>query len=375
MGIFSSMINAQMQRDTNETNLQIARETNEANLNLAREQNQWNIDQWNRENAYNDPAAQAQRLRDAGLSAAAAAQQVNGGQASHLESANLANQQSVKIDSPRMDFNLAQDALNVASAFGGAANAMKAFDEAKLWEDTLLTNLDAQRWATELTIQQYLKNQLQFPHEIRESEYKANSAYWRWRADENLPRNMEIGNQIAEANRNLLQKQVDAFDRNNQVNYDKAIAELNNLRKQGDNLTKQGKLIDANTSLTYAETEKTNAETENVGLQGELIKANTDVARQDNRIKEVIAILKEAGEPEHFQERIAALMEAGKMDEEDLQRFLESLRDGTSVADVCTKGDFNMELYYYEVFGRNTGDLIKAAPKTIIGGIGSIIKK
>lgn len=39
----------------------------EYNLNLAKLQNQWNIEQWNRENAYNTPAAQYQRLVDAGL--------------------------------------------------------------------------------------------------------------------------------------------------------------------------------------------------------------------------------------------------------------------------------------------------------------------
>lgn len=39
----------------------------EYNLMLAKQQNQWNVDQWNRENAYNDPSAQLQRLRTAGL--------------------------------------------------------------------------------------------------------------------------------------------------------------------------------------------------------------------------------------------------------------------------------------------------------------------
>lgn len=37
------------------------------NLNLAKLQNQWSIEQWNRENAYNTPAAQYQRLVEAGL--------------------------------------------------------------------------------------------------------------------------------------------------------------------------------------------------------------------------------------------------------------------------------------------------------------------
>lgn len=39
----------------------------EYNLMLAKQQNQWNLEQWSRENAYNDPTAQLQRLRTAGL--------------------------------------------------------------------------------------------------------------------------------------------------------------------------------------------------------------------------------------------------------------------------------------------------------------------
>lgn len=39
----------------------------EYNLMLAKQQNQWNLEQWNRENAYNDPSAQMERLRTAGL--------------------------------------------------------------------------------------------------------------------------------------------------------------------------------------------------------------------------------------------------------------------------------------------------------------------
>lgn len=37
------------------------------NLWLAKEQNQWNVEQWNRQNEYDSPAAQLQRLREAGL--------------------------------------------------------------------------------------------------------------------------------------------------------------------------------------------------------------------------------------------------------------------------------------------------------------------
>lgn len=77
------------QSSTNKTNLQIARETNEqnyriwqeqkahnkdmfnlenqANIDMFNMQNQAAIDMWNMQNAYNDPSAQVERLKNAGL--------------------------------------------------------------------------------------------------------------------------------------------------------------------------------------------------------------------------------------------------------------------------------------------------------------------
>lgn len=63
---------------TNAANLQIARETNESNYNIAQMSNEYNSAQldkqiaeqwrmWRAENEYNTPAAQAERMREAGL--------------------------------------------------------------------------------------------------------------------------------------------------------------------------------------------------------------------------------------------------------------------------------------------------------------------
>lgn len=41
--------------------------TNRANERMQREQNAWNLEMWNRNNAYNTPAAQMERLKEAGL--------------------------------------------------------------------------------------------------------------------------------------------------------------------------------------------------------------------------------------------------------------------------------------------------------------------
>lgn len=65
--IFGGLFGKSGQDDANATNLQIARETNEANRNNQEYQNLWNLNMWNEQNRYNTPAAQRQRLEDAGL--------------------------------------------------------------------------------------------------------------------------------------------------------------------------------------------------------------------------------------------------------------------------------------------------------------------
>ena len=65
--IFSSLqnnknIDKQLNKQTDEN-----AKNREYNLQLAKLQNQWNISQWNNENAYNSPAAQIERMKEAGL--------------------------------------------------------------------------------------------------------------------------------------------------------------------------------------------------------------------------------------------------------------------------------------------------------------------
>lgn len=62
-GLFGSKSN----KNTNQQNLQIARETNAMNKQLFYANQAWNEEMWNKQNEYNTPAAQAQRMLDAGF--------------------------------------------------------------------------------------------------------------------------------------------------------------------------------------------------------------------------------------------------------------------------------------------------------------------
>lgn len=65
--IFNGIMGYKGQQEANKTNLQIARETNQANRENQEYQNEWNLNMWNAQNEYNTPAAQRQRLEQAGL--------------------------------------------------------------------------------------------------------------------------------------------------------------------------------------------------------------------------------------------------------------------------------------------------------------------
>lgn len=168
-------------------NYNIMRETNEANKELAEQQNQWNIDQWNREINYNDPSAQVDRLRKAGLSAAAAAQSVSNIPASSLQSADLANQQignpmqAAPYGNPMSGLMQAMDFAGSMLNFGrGMAALRKENVEANVAEhteassiDSILTQNDAQHVALNMQIEELRHQIASNPYHERSIRYKA----------------------------------------------------------------------------------------------------------------------------------------------------------------------------------------------------------
>lgn len=65
--LVGSLFGKESSDNANEANIQIARETNALQERMFNQQLQWNLDQWNRNNAYNTPANQVKRFREAGL--------------------------------------------------------------------------------------------------------------------------------------------------------------------------------------------------------------------------------------------------------------------------------------------------------------------
>ena len=109
LSIFSSIAGAVAGNKNIDKQVSAQKEENQKNrdwnLNLAKLQNQWNIDQWNRENAYNSPAAQMARFKDAGLNPdlaygqqnlSAASPEMTAGEGSQpTDVSNLANKRTI----------------------------------------------------------------------------------------------------------------------------------------------------------------------------------------------------------------------------------------------------------------------------------------
>lgn len=181
--------NLQMNQQTNETNLQMNRETNQANqminqANIDYSREAWanevayNWEMWNRTNEYNDPSAQMQRLKNAGLNPYMMMDGGDAGTASAGSAPSHNQPQQLPMQAGKVDpyyvplSNTAQDVQNVIAAVGQMADVQlkrqqeigmgiqnqymaqkQAAEIAKVLADTGNTKLrnQAQRMANQIT--------------------------------------------------------------------------------------------------------------------------------------------------------------------------------------------------------------------------------
>lgn len=299
--------NLNIARETNMANERIARQTNEANRKLAEQQNQWNIEQWQRVNRYNDPSAQGQRLRNAGLSAAAAASAVNGGEAGSLQSADLANQQ---VGAPAQSAHMEAPDFSMLSGMNliAAARELEALKHDKMTNEEqsvrtshatefVMSELDARTAANQMTLQTISQRE-------KENPYKLEA----WKQGNSLQQeeieNKKLQNQQARLNYDKTKQEFDFLAKMNDEQLKKVQAEISNIQKQGSQIEAQTKNIQQDTANKVLEGEHTKATTENIKEQKEGITS-------ENRLKRLEVILKEAGAPESVTQRIAALVSSG----------------------------------------------------------------
>lgn len=68
--LLGGLFGSKSQSSANKANIQMQRETNELQYRMFNEANAWNEKMWNMQNEYNTPAAQASRLKEAGINPA-----------------------------------------------------------------------------------------------------------------------------------------------------------------------------------------------------------------------------------------------------------------------------------------------------------------
>lgn len=99
MNTASSIFNTVSQTNANNANIQFQRETNQQNRN-------WAVEDWNKQNAYNSPAAQMQRFKDAGLNP-----NLIYGQSNTASPVRSSDSQAPKVSAPQINPGLIDSML------------------------------------------------------------------------------------------------------------------------------------------------------------------------------------------------------------------------------------------------------------------------
>jgi len=105
-GIVNGLFNNYSIGQQNKANMELAKYQFDLNQQQAAQANQYNIDQWNRENAYNTPANQMSRFKDAGLNPALIYGQGDAGNAGPVPHAEMAQYQRPNVEAQHLDLQL-----------------------------------------------------------------------------------------------------------------------------------------------------------------------------------------------------------------------------------------------------------------------------
>lgn len=318
--IVGSAIGAGQSNRNADKSLQATRETNQANAELAAQQNQWNIEQWERENAYNDPRAQAQRLRAVGLSSAAAAQAVQGIPAGSVQSADLANQQAPDPSAFNQQSVLGEilKSADVMSLVRGIQDVKRNDIQNKMLQNEeefqrpfLFSRLDRETWAN-LMAQRDL--------------YEAGKT-WKYRKKSIIA---DYHNKVIRNNYELLGVQLQA------LTYEKIAEELSFFREtkglQIDKLSAElGKIVADTHSIeldnALHDVRKRGMQLDNqlTSEQIESEKVDREGKKIQNKIAELDEILKRHGCPDSMSGKLAAFIDENKMTVDQVKSFLGEL--------------------------------------------------
>lgn len=336
--------------------------TNQSNERLAREQNDFNLKMWNLNNQYNDPSQQFQRLRNAGLSDAAAAQSVANVGSLPVQSADLANQVAPHMDNWSFDPSAipsAQNFLNLGREYLALKrDAVDTRVKEKTEEPNIrniFTQADALQFANDIALENLDFLQKSHPHSLRSLAALADR-------DELLAPLTRLGMRESRMKLRLARQQfgflkdwnnkklkeldetINGIIASNQLTGEKVKTE----KVQQGVLGQQKKVLEAQEENVKAGTEQTKAQTEQTKEQtkGEKLKNYGQVL--DNS-------LKSAGMPEDRAARVAALVADGIIPIEKIPRMFRLARTFIRSGGRIFNGDSTERDYFNYFINAATG--------------------
>lgn len=316
--------NSMQNQLSNYMNFAIAQKTNDTNLQLAREQNDWNLAQWHRQNEYNSPAHQAQLMRDAGLSAAAAAQGVSGVPASPLQSADLANQQiGNAMQAAPYGANGFDKVLSTVGNIVGAARAVAALRkenvEAKTAEQTQSANVDSILTERDAKVVALKQAQEDLHQSILTNPYHARSIAYKAQADSYMP---EISRLTME-DWKLKVKTAEEYFGWIPKYHDK---QLNEIQSEIDKNLQEVKESQSRVEVNKSAVGVNNATISNINADTENKRETKKVITQEFVGKVVENALKRFGAPEDPTLKFGALVASGVLKAKDVGEFLKAAK-------------------------------------------------
>ena len=164
IGGVTNLIGASMQNKAQAEEAEKARNFQKEEREL---QNQWNLDMWNMQNEYNTPEQQMQRMIEAGINPAAAAQGISGNGSTAGAVQGASNGAGIKAD-------VVNPLGNLGEAIGNSVNGMMAMRQGNAdlelkKEQANALNLDNQMREKDLGIKQ---NELDISNQTKEDRIK-----------------------------------------------------------------------------------------------------------------------------------------------------------------------------------------------------------
>ena len=282
IGGVTNLIGASMQNKAQAKEAEKARNFQKEEREL---QNQWNLDMWNMQNEYNTPEQQMQRMIEAGINPAAAAQGISGSGSTAGAVQGASNGAGIKAD-------VVNPLGNLGEAIGNSVNGMMAMRQGAAdlelkKEQVNALNLDNQMREKDLGIKQ---NELDISNQTKEDRIKeVRSLADKAVADKEISEvQRDIINQTAPY---LIGKTEEELKQlKNDVELGKAaIIEKNqvidNLKEQKKAITQQIKTMKAQEANYNASTGLMQEQAETQDKQQQILDLEKQAKEIDNRIK------------------------------------------------------------------------------------------